>query len=195
MSLGFEILLPMVKYFPIVSSLLHCISCSCHKISSTDVCTFSNKEKLNVIWIWYMGISHEGLFSIVDIFKKWYKSFLFFPKRVTSSICSSYPIPFLRIGASLLISYFSLSPIQRGSSIVRPLMALKIFRKKGGYGWFIFSRSYSRITTSCLQNYSPYRKLVAKFLLSIVWIVYCQMILNNLIKKFNGLFLNAICKP
>ena len=82
------------------------------RFGCTDVCTFSNKEKLNVIWIWYMGISHEGLFSIVDIFKKWYKSFLFFPKRVTSSICSSYPIPFLRIGASLLISYFSLSPIR-----------------------------------------------------------------------------------
>ena len=113
LSLGFEVLLPMVKYFPIVSSLLHCISRSCHKISSTDVCTFSNKENLNVIWIWYMGISHGGLFSIVDIFKKWYKSFLFLSKRVTSSICSSYPIPFLRIGASLLISYFSLSPIRQ----------------------------------------------------------------------------------
>ena len=49
LSLGFEILLPMVKYFPIVSSPLHCIlDCTFLKIKESQPALFLIQAFLNL---------------------------------------------------------------------------------------------------------------------------------------------------
>ena len=132
-------------------------------------------------------------FFPVDIFKKWHKSFLFLPKKVTSSICSSYRIPFLRIGASLIISYFSLSPIRQQHR--SPFDGYKDFQNER-------RRQVNHILQMIFefQNDFLFTKIIA--IMSINCTVFViillnsasQLILNNLITQFNGLFLSTVYK-
>ena len=133
-------------------------------------------------------------FFPVDIFKKWHKSFLFLPKKVTSSICSSYPIPFLRIGASLIISYFSLSPIRQQHR--SPFDGYKDFQNER-------RRRVNHILQMIFefQNDFLFTKIIAIMSINCTVFVIILLnsasqliVLNNLIKQFNGLFLSTVYK-